>query len=212
MSDLTKATFARHRDLVSRDSQELMGICRGIIADGSVCQREADFLLRWLRDNEEVASVYPGSLLAERLVKIFEDGVVDDAESAELLELLQNLTGENDMTDFERKSSIFGIDVPQPQISFVEENFCLTGTFEYGSRGEVENILRHVGATIKNDVVKRDSLYLVVGTFVSELWKFSSYGRKLEKAIAMRQDGYMVSIVTEAHMFDELERIGFIAR
>ena len=212
MSDLTRATYARHGDIISRDNQELMGICRGVISDGHVCQREADFLLRWLRDNEDISAIYPGSLLVERLIKIFEDGEVDQEESEELLQLLKNLTGESDMTDFERKSSIFGLDTPPPAISFVEENFCLTGTFEYGSRGEVESILKHFGATIKKDVVKRDSLYLVIGTFASELWKFSSYGRKLEKAIAMRQDGYLVSIVTEQHMFNELERHGFIAR
>ena len=123
MSDLTRATYARRGDIISRDNQELMGICRGIIADGNVCQREADFLLRWLRDNEDISTMYPGSLLVERLIKIFEDGVVDQEESEELLQLLKNLTGESDMTDFERKSSIFGLDTPPPAISFVEESF-----------------------------------------------------------------------------------------
>lgn len=204
--------YARHKDMVARSSQELMGICKGIVADGKVCQREADFLLRWLQNNEDAACIYPGCMLAERLVEIFEDGNMDETEAKELLELLQNLTGITDKEDGEHRSTNFGFDDPPPNITFVDDYFCLTGVFEYGMREEVEQILEKIGAHIKKNIVKKVPLYLVVGTFCTEEWKFSNYGRKLEQAMALRKDGYQISIISEAHMFEELERRGFIAR
>ena len=206
-------SYARHKDMAARSSQELMGICKGIIADGNVCQREADFLLRWLQNNEDAACIYPGCMLAERLVEIFEDGKMDENEAKELLDLLQNLAGDKDVADgTEHRSTTFGFDDPPPEITFVDDYFCLTGVFEYGMREEVEKILKQIGAHIKKNIVKKVPLYLVVGTFCTEEWKFSNYGRKLEQAMALRKDGYEIAIVSEAHMFDELEKHGFIAR
>lgn len=188
-----------------------MGICRGIIADGKVCEKEATFLLRWLQNSEDAARAYPGDILLDRLVTIFEDGKIDDAEKDELLFLLRQLTGESAEADIDRRSSALGLDVPPPSLKFIEENFCLTGIFECGSRSDIEKRLRGVGGTIKNSITKKNPIHLIVGTFVTEEWKFSTYGRKLETAIALRQEGCKVSIVSEKHMVRELERLGLIS-
>lgn len=203
--------YFRRTDMIVRDSQELVGICRGIIADGKVCDKEVEFLLRWLQNSEEAARAYPGNILLERLVSIFEDGVIDEQEKGELLFLLRDLIGERENGEIDRRSSSLGLNDPQPPLRFRGENFCLTGVFEYGSRGHIEAHLKSIGGTIKSSITKKNPIYLVVGTFATEEWKFSTYGRKLETAIALREEGCAVSIISEAHMFHELERLGFIA-
>ena len=46
---------------------ELIGLCRGVLADGHVCKAEAQFLADWLARNAAVAHVYPFNKLIELL-------------------------------------------------------------------------------------------------------------------------------------------------
>jgi len=41
--------------------------------------------------------------------------------------------------------------------------------------------------------------YLVVGIYATESWAHSSFGRKIEKAVAMQDEGLGVQIVSEEH-------------
>src|SRR5690242_13955159 len=74
---------------------ELLGLCKGMICDGVVTDAEAQSLRRWLAGNPDAAVGYPGRVLAERLGRVFADGMIDDGERAELQELLAELTGED---------------------------------------------------------------------------------------------------------------------
>ncbi|EOK6384613.1 NAD-dependent DNA ligase, partial [Escherichia coli] len=47
--------------------------------------------------------------------------------------------------------------------------------------------------------------FLVIGTLSSRDWKFSSHGRKIEKAISYRDDnGAKLKIISEEMLFDAL--------
>jgi hypothetical protein len=39
----------------------------------------------------------------------------------------------------------------------------------------------------------------VIGEYATDAWQNSSFGRKIEKAVAMREAGSPISIVSEAH-------------
>lgn len=199
----------RNRDIQARTCAELIGICKGIISDGKVCASEADFLYNWLCANPSAAEVFPGSILANRLiVMLSDDDVFDDEECKELLHILQDATGENGV---DGTSPILGFDNPMPELCFAGACFCLTGTFQFDMRSNIERILSMLGAEIKTSVPKRNPCTLVVGSMVSESWKFSTHGRKLETAILLREEGYPISVVSEDHLFKELERLGMIA-
>jgi len=200
-------TLARYSDMQARDCQQLIGICQGLIADNDVNQKEAEFLLHWLKNNPEIAATYPANILTERLVEFFEDGIIDDEESKDLLEILHRMTGEGKINCDEKRSISLGFDDPAPSVCFIGEYFCLTGEFREFKRRDVERILTQAGAFIKNNVLKTLPMYLVVGELCTAEWKFSNYGRKIEKAMAYRDEGYPIKIIPEKHMWSELDKI-----
>jgi len=70
--------------------QELVGVCRGIIADGKVTTAEVTFLSKWLQDMG-VVTEWPATVIAQTVERITADGRVTKEEKAELLNLLQSV-------------------------------------------------------------------------------------------------------------------------
>jgi hypothetical protein len=48
--------YFNHSRLNDRKVDELIGLCKGLIADGVVNQAEAEFIQSWLRNNKEVSN------------------------------------------------------------------------------------------------------------------------------------------------------------
>ena len=74
--------------------------------------------------------------------------------------------------------------------------FCFTGTFVSGARKAVESSVIKLGARTKKNVVQ-DVDYLIIGTLSSRDWRFSSHGRKIERALKLKEDGHHIIILTE---------------
>lgn len=74
----------------TRRLQELIGLCRGLIADGKITTAEVKFLSDWLRD-AGVISEWPASEIADLIERITADGHVSKEEKSELLALLQRV-------------------------------------------------------------------------------------------------------------------------
>ena len=72
----------------------MVGLVRGVIADGVVSTDEAEHLSEWTRANPEIATRYPANILSRRLERIFMDGRVDRRERTRLAALLSHLFGE----------------------------------------------------------------------------------------------------------------------
>ncbi|WP_285333805.1 hypothetical protein [Vibrio parahaemolyticus] len=82
------------RDIQDRQIDTLIGLSKGLIADGKVVQAEVEFLLSWLVQNQH--SEHPIIInLLNRVTEVLEDGVVDPDEAQELLCLLKSLSGES---------------------------------------------------------------------------------------------------------------------
>jgi hypothetical protein len=77
----------RHCTKYSRRA-EMIGLAKGFICDGVLNDVEANSLRQWLIGNSAVLDTLPASRLGERLLKAFEDGVVDDLEREELTSIL----------------------------------------------------------------------------------------------------------------------------
>jgi hypothetical protein len=190
-----------------RNYEELVGLCKGIIADGSVNQKEAEFLLNWIQTHPDAAALFPANILADRLLAMLADKSLDAEEADELLALLSEMTGEKGQQGKGAMPTGLAFNDPMPPLSFSVNTFVLTGTFQSGLRRNIEQKLTELGASIGNNVVKSPCC-LVVGSLVTESWIHSTHGRKLEKAVAYRAEGCPVTIVSEDHLWNEIERIG----
>ena len=77
-----------------RQIDTLIGLSKGLIADGKIDQGEAEFLFTWLIQARQSTTNPIIINLLERVGDMLEDGVLDDEESSELLGLLRTFAGE----------------------------------------------------------------------------------------------------------------------
>ena len=200
-----KLNFNKAR-VTDRDVDELIGVCKGIIFDGSVSQMEIESLLLWLEHHKDICDEWPASVIYPRIVAALEDGVVDDEEEEELLKLIASVAGQIN-TDSNGGTVDSGTRMPlcdpAPQILFCDSIFVLTGQFACGPRRAVAAEIQDRGGKVSSSPSGKTD-YLVIGEIGSKDWMHSTHGRKIEKAIKLRQSGSPVSIVSEKHFFDSL--------
>lgn len=190
--------------IVDRKIDQLLGLCEGVLADGMVVQQEAEFLRKWVANNPEILGTWPANILFARLEEFLADGVLDEAEEQELLGLMMDISGIH-ASEGKTAASLPLCD-PQPDLDFEGKRFVLTGRFACGTRKECENVVSDVGGeAVKTVSGKID--YLVIGTLVSDQWIHESYGRKIEKAVELRESGKGVSIVSEEHWIGCVQRL-----
>ncbi|MBV8158238.1 MAG: BRCT domain-containing protein [Dyella sp.] len=181
-----------------RCTDELIGICRGVIADGSVNVQEARFLLNWLERHREFLGTYPFDILHRRIQDAMFDGVLDSEEEKDLLDVLsRTVGGESHAAGSSTSlSTALPFDAPPPEITFRGQVFAVTGIFSYGQRSAVVDAIQGRGGIVK-PTVSRKVRFLVVGEIGSRDWTHSSFGQKIEEAIALRRGGENLSIVSE---------------
>jgi hypothetical protein len=131
----TRWNSARRAD---RTIHEMLGLVKGVIADGKVSSEEAFTLHNWICANPEAAHIWPGDALAQRLQKIFADRVVDAAEQQELYQLLQDVTGERSFIEDGNAATRLPLDTPPPELVFENQTYVFTGRFLYGTRSRCE--------------------------------------------------------------------------
>lgn len=184
--------------LNDRAIDELIGLSRGIIADKSVNQHEAEFLQSWLNINISYCHDPIVNQLFFRIKEMLVDGILDQEERQELHQILAEFTGESTVTHCNELSTSLPLCSPPPKIEFPTMTFCFTGKFAYGPRKICEEvILERGGKTAGNVSGKVD--YLVIGTFCSTDWLHTSYGLKIKKAAEMRETGFPIGIISEDH-------------
>ncbi|MEQ5803304.1 BRCT domain-containing protein [Halomonas sp. H10-9-1] len=200
-----RLALARNAD---RDANELIGLTRGVLADGSLNQSEAEYILRWLEERPESLHVWPFNVLFVRLRDALEDGHLDAQEEADLIALLLDHTGGGSLADSEntsasRQPSTLPLCNPAPVVEFGDCHFVLTGKFITGTRAECEaEILERGGLTQNNPT--RKTRFVVIGNLGSTDWAQTSYGRKIQKAVELRAEGRDIAIVSEKHWASHL--------
>jgi len=191
------AIAARQRE--GRDTDELIGLCRGILADGAVNAAEAAFLLRWLEGNRLVRDAFPFNVLYPRVAQALRDGVLDEAEERELLDTLMQATGQVVSPHIANSgSSQLMLDDPAPDVVHQNRSFAVTGVFSVGNRREVARLIESRGGVVAGNVSGKVH-YFVVGNLGSGDWKHSTHGTKILKALQVRQSGAPIAIVAESH-------------
>jgi hypothetical protein len=182
-----------------RDLSELLGLAKGMLADGVITDEEATYLHDWCGNHPDAIACWPANRICERLTQIFADRRIDDAERLELRDLLAALVGGTAslVLGYEAGTTL-PLDDPAPPICWPGEVYTFTGRFAYGTRAACQREVVSRGGTCEPNVNQRTT-FLVIGTFGSRDWKHSNYGGKIQKAVKLRDGGSPLRIVGEDH-------------
>ena len=186
-------------------TDELIGLCRGILADGALVCQEAVFLLDWLERNKPVRCTIIGRKLHPLLQQALHDGVLSEDEEDQIVQLLMKIIGGTPESPDASISSELPLCDPPPNISFEGTSFCFTGKFVYGTRKKCQAVTSNAGGNIHPNP-KNTTDYLVIGQIGSRDWAHSTSGRKIERAIEIRDNRKILSIISETHWAKSLPR------
>lgn len=183
--------------ITSRQIDELIGIARGVAADGALNLSEVEFLQKWLAANAAISDQPVVRTLFKRIDEMLGDGVLDADECAELLDTLNRFSNRDFELGEVLKSTSLPLCWPAPSLTFEGKSYCFTGTFSYGQRKHCEAAVE-VRRGIAGSLTKRTDV-LVIGVYATESWKHSAFGNKIVKASQMRDEGVPIAIVCEEH-------------
>jgi NAD-dependent DNA ligase len=183
--------------LQSRQVDELIGLARGLIADGSINSAEVHFLENWLVANLSVSLQPLIATLYDRIRAILSDGVADPEECKDLFAALSAFTAGDAELGEASKATSLPLCQPPPTIKFERMAYCFTGTFSFGQRKHCEEAVISRGGA--GGSLTKSTNYLVIGAYATESWKHSSFGNKILKAVEMRSSGAPISIIAEEY-------------
>ncbi len=189
------------KDIQDRQIDTLIGLSKGITANGEVDQAEAEFLQSWLVQNCQSDNPIVLNLL-NKVSEMLEDGILDEEESSELFSILHSISGDKTELGEVSKTSTLPVCDPAPQVEFAGKNFLFTGTCAFGTRKQCQEAIESLGGINSKGVTKKLD-YLVLGTYVTDSWAHESFGRKIEKAMEYRESGLPLVIITEEHWANE---------
>ncbi|HEY0026980.1 MAG TPA: BRCT domain-containing protein [Allosphingosinicella sp.] len=181
----------------SRQIDELIGIARGVAADGSLNKAEVEFLQKWLAANLAISGQPIIRTLYQRIEEVLSDGVLDRDECAELLDTLNRFSSRDFELGEVLKATTLPLCDPAPVLSFGGKTYCFTGTFNFGKRQHCEEAVATRGGRCGSLTKKTD--ILVIGLYATESWKHSAFGNKILRACDWRSEGVPISIVSEQH-------------
>jgi len=185
----------------------LTGISLGILADGNICSKESAFLATWLEYNaEELPSIYMQKL-RPFLEQASASKEVDKLVREEFVNVLMDIIGHEPSPPEEaapitagrvgKPTNIIFDGLPATEISFENNEFCLSGEFVHGSRRLMKKTITDLGGINSPSIPRIATNYLVVGMKGSDQWSNSVLGNKIEQALKMKEKGYEILIITE---------------
>lgn len=174
---------------------ELVGIVRGVVADGRVSSEEATHLVEWTRTHPGVSERWPADMLARRLEEIFRDGRVDSRERR-LLESILGQLAEN-TAGLPRMATDLPVDRPPPRLQFPGRIFVFAGEMAYGPRHACEREMEELGGMCERAVTRRTD-YLVIGSLAAEDWSQAGFGAHVDDVVKVRERGAKVAVVSES--------------
>lgn len=197
--EFEKSVFFHQARIDRRSADALIGITAGLTADGKINQLEAEFLKSWIESHLVHLEDPVVNILYQRLADMLSDGVLDEDESIELLEILHQFAG-LPVGAPQRTANVSSLPLndPIPELDWLDRVFLFTGVMAYGPRKDCESLVTERGGVIGNSVSKKVH-FLVVGSIGNEQWLHSSYGTKIKKAVELRNSGVPIAIISETH-------------
>lgn len=193
-------------DKTTADLQRLHAILGSIIADTEISEMELRGLSQWLDDHDHLRSCWPYDEIGSLITNVLSDKKID-AQEHQLLyrffsEFVALLDGRTIVSaPLSDGDSIVGLCAVCPDISFAGNKFCFTGASSRYTRSElVETVSRLGGEVVPSPSGKVN--YLVIGADGNPCWAYACYGRKVEKAVALRKAGVRILIIHEHDFHD----------
>lgn len=197
VEDILEANAPRASHEETAQTNMLLGILQGVMADDTLNDKEIRALDRWLRANKSWRENWPGDLIYRKLRAVLEDGIITQDERASLETMLHQTTNTNFKQTGSSESMTITLGTEDlDQLRFLDASFCFTGTFLYGTRKDCQAAVSRLDG-INHNSIKRDTDYLVLGTRISPDWINTSFGRKIEHARALQEEGSPIKIITE---------------
>ncbi|WP_320409056.1 BRCT domain-containing protein [Candidatus Williamhamiltonella defendens] len=163
------------------------GLCKGILSDKELNDSEIKYLQWFLSKNDNLKKNYPGKIIYNIVKDILQDSIVTEEEREFLRKTLISFTGcdiESGVVD--GLATQLPIDIIN-KFNASGKTVCLTGEFIYGKRSVCEQEIIRQGANVIGNVTKKLD-YLIAGTMSSKNWRYTSHGRKIEKAVHYRDE------------------------
>ena len=196
-SSRVRALLAQRR--IEQGLAEMVGLVRGVAADGVVSSDEATRLSEWTRANPEPAARWPANILARRLGRIFSDGRLDGRERDRLAALLAQLAQnpEGIGRGFPLATDL-PITRPEPDVVFEGQTFVFAGELAYGPTRACEREVMELGGTCERTVNRRTD-YVVIGSLAAADWSQSDFGTLVDEVVEYRSRGVPIAVITEEH-------------
>lgn len=195
-------------DTVTADLQRLHAVVGGIAADGAITTEEMRGLSDWLAEHEHLKTCWPYDEIETLTTKVLSDGRIDEAEHQMLLDFFTEFLAVLDERTIERplvfdgpEQTLGALCAVAPEVTFPENAFCFTGASSKFKRTDFESLVRELGGEPLPNVTAKLH-YLVIGAEGNPCWAFACYGRKVEKAVALRRKGVRVVIIHENDFHD----------
>jgi len=182
---------------IEGDLAEMLGLAKGILADGVVTESEAVLLREWMDAHPGVVGGWPGSVLSRRLRQIFDDGVATSEECEDLALLLEELLG-GKIGIMRGGATALPLDDPRPAVEVPGRVFVLTGRFAFGPKQACEEAIQQAGGSCV-EAISKDTHYIVIGTFGAKNWIHSNWGREIATAVEYRRHYGQPFIIAEDH-------------
>lgn len=197
--EFERSLFFHQARIDRRSADALVGITAGLTADGKINQLEAEFLKKWIETHLIHLEDPVVNILYQRLANMLSDGVLDEDESVELLEILHQFSG-IPVGAPQRSACVNSLPLndPAPEFDWQDRVFLFTGVMAFGPRKDCELLVIERGGVIGNSVSKKVH-FLVVGSVGNDQWLHSSYGTKIKKAVELRNSGVPIAIISETH-------------
>nr|WP_317632953.1 BRCT domain-containing protein [uncultured Flavobacterium sp.] len=198
---------------VTTDLQTLQGLCHGILADGEITDKEIFDLDKWLDDNEHLNTYYPYDEIRSLVLSIVSDGKITEDERLVLKAYfsqfvnLANNDIQQKIKDDTKEVNISGLCTSEPIVNFDGKTFCITGVLKNETKESLNQKITNLGGLTTDSVTKKTD-YLIVADNGNPAWAFSCYGRKVEKAVNMRKDGHVITLIHEFDLYDAIEDFG----
>jgi hypothetical protein len=198
----------RYFDELTAGILKLQGIVKGIAIDKEINLAELEYLDLWLESNEYLKNTWPYDELYNITTNIIRDRIITPDEHDEILKFCTALSSfaDDDASNSESlttlSSGFFQVD---PDITFQERTFCLTGVSKKFKRKEIADKIELYGGFVQNNISAKLN-YLVVCDEKNTCWAFSCYGRKIEEAMNHRKQGKQIVIVHEFDLFDAFQK------
>lgn len=196
------ASLSNHR--TNKAIGHLLGMVTGMVADDHLHEKEVMLLRTWLTENPEATTEFPGTVIARKVAEVLEDGVITEQERAHLLQVLTELSTNSFTATGSASPEVIALPIEDSvTVDFRNTMVCFTGEFLYGTRAACERLVLKAGAMCADGVSKKVDI-LIIGTRVSPDWVQTSYGRKIQRAVELQEQGHPIEIISERRMMEVL--------